>query len=60
MDIVLDTNVLVAGLRSCLGASYRILQLAAQESKPFAYHLSSTLVFEYEEVLVRGLFSHVD
>ena len=49
--LVLDTNVLVAGLRSRRGASYRILQLIEQGiATPV---LSVPLVFEYEDVLKR-------
>ena len=49
--LVLDTNVLVAGLRSRRGASYRILQLIAEGiATPV---LSVPLVFEYEDVLKR-------
>jgi putative PIN family toxin of toxin-antitoxin system len=48
---VLDTNVLVASLRSDLGASRRILERAlAQE---FELLLSVPLMFEYEAVLTR-------
>jgi putative PIN family toxin of toxin-antitoxin system len=49
--IVLDTNVLVAGLRSNRGASYRLLQLVG--TGRFEMHLSVPLVLEYEEVLTR-------
>lgn len=48
---VIDTNVLYAGLYSALGASYRILRLVEQgRVTPL---LSTTLLFEYEEVLKR-------
>lgn len=47
----MDTNVLVAGLRSRRGASYRILELVeAGEVTPV---LSVPLVLEYEAVLKR-------
>ena len=49
--LVLDTNVLVAGLRSRRGASYRILQLIEQGTVTPV--LSVPLVFEYEDVLKR-------
>ncbi len=49
--IVLDTNVLVAGLRSRLGASFRLLQLLG--SGRFDIAISVPLVFEYEDVLLR-------
>jgi len=49
--LVLGTNVLVAGLRSRRGASYRILELIeAGEVRPV---LSVPLVFEYEAALKR-------
>lgn len=49
--LVLDTNVLVAGLRSRRGASHRLLELVeAGEVTPV---LSVPLVFEYEAVLKR-------
>jgi predicted nucleic acid-binding protein len=48
---VLDTNVLVAGLRSRRGASHRLLELvAAGVVRPV---LSVPLVLEYEAVLQR-------
>ena len=49
--IVLDTNVLVAGLRSRQGASHRLLQ--AIGSGAFDLVLSVPVVLEYEEVLKR-------
>lgn len=49
--VVLDTNVLVAGLRSNRGASYRLLDLVGRDL--FDIHLSVPLVLEYEEVLGR-------
>ena len=48
---VIDTNVLYAGLYSASGASYLILRLIEQGRViPL---LSTTLLFEYEEVLKR-------
>lgn len=52
-DIVIDTNVLVAALRSSRGASFRLLSLVGSER--FMVHLSTPLVAEYESVLKRGL-----
>lgn len=52
--IVLDTNVLVAGLRSRRGASNKLLNLIARGF--FATVVSGPLVFEYEEVTRR----HID
>ena len=50
-DAVLDTNVLVAALRSRQGASWRILDLVRQEE--VRMHVTVPLVLEYEEVLLR-------
>jgi putative PIN family toxin of toxin-antitoxin system len=47
-QIVLDTNVLIAGLRSRRGASFRILEFLEQGF--FQINLSVPLVFEYEDV----------
>jgi putative PIN family toxin of toxin-antitoxin system len=55
-QIVLDTNVLIAGLRSRNGASFRILQLL--EKEVFEIHLSVPLVFEYEDV-AKGLAKEI-
>ncbi len=49
---VIDTNVLHAGLYSASGASYQILRLI--ESGRVTPLLSTTLLFEYEEVLKRN------
>jgi putative PIN family toxin of toxin-antitoxin system len=50
-EIVLDTNVLVAGLRSRHGASARLLALVG--TGRFNINLSVPLVLEYEGVLLR-------
>jgi putative PIN family toxin of toxin-antitoxin system len=47
--IVLDTNVLVAAVRSSLGASHRLLGLVG--TGRFDLHLSVPLVLEYEQAL---------
>lgn len=49
--IVLDTNVLVAGLRSRRGASHQVLQRVG--TGRFVHVVSVPLVFEYEDVLRR-------
>ena len=49
---VIDTNVLYAGLYSASGASYQILRLI--ERGRVIPLLSTTLLFEYEEVLKRN------
>ncbi len=50
--IVLDTNVLYAGLYSSKGASFRVLQ--AIEEEKIRMVISTTLLFEYEDVLKRN------
>jgi putative PIN family toxin of toxin-antitoxin system len=50
-DIVIDTNVLVAALRSKHGASNKLLSLVGL--KKFEIHVSVALVLEYEAVLQR-------
>lgn len=49
--MILDTSVLIAGLRSSLGASYSLLQLVGTDH--FAIGLTAALVLEYEEVCLR-------
>ena len=49
--MVLDTNILVAGLRSRLGASFRLISLVG--SGKFEINLSVPLVLEYEDILIR-------
>jgi putative PIN family toxin of toxin-antitoxin system len=49
--VVLDTNVLVAGLRSRLGASYRLLSIVG--TGQFEHVVSVALLFEYEATLTR-------
>ena len=51
--IVIDTNVLVAGLRSNQGYAYDLLQLVG--TGRFEIHLSVPLVMEYESTLRRLL-----
>ena len=50
--IILDTNVLYAGLYSADGASYQVLR--AIERGHVRIVLSTTLLFEYEEILTRN------
>lgn len=50
-NIVIDSNVLVAGLRSNKGQAFRLLQLVG--TGQFVTHLSVPLVLEYEDVLLR-------
>ena len=49
--IVLDTNVVLSGLRSANGASYRLLE--SYEGGQFVVAMSPSLFFEYEDVLRR-------
>lgn len=50
--IILDTNVLYAGLYSSKGASYKVLQMIDEDKlKPV---ISITLLFEYEDILKRN------
>ncbi len=51
--VVLDTNVIVAGLRSARGASFRVLSLIGTGS--FEIALSVALILEYEDALLRHL-----
>lgn len=55
LQIVLDTNVIYAALRSKRGASYRLLSLL--DSDKFEINLSVPLVIEYEDVLKRKIDS---
>jgi putative PIN family toxin of toxin-antitoxin system len=57
MKIILDTNVLVAGLRSKLGASFQILNLIPTGKVEFL--LSVALFLEYEAILKRSEFLKV-
>lgn len=50
--VVLDTNVLFAGLYSSRGASYQVLQIIEQGLVHVS--LSTALLFEYEDVLKRN------
>ncbi len=52
-QIVIDTNVFIAALRSRRGASYLLLSLV--DSGKFAINISVPLVLEYEDVAKRQL-----
>jgi rRNA-processing protein FCF1 len=52
-QLVLDTNVLVSGLRSQQGASYKLLTLLNDQC--WQLNISAALVFEYEEILKRDV-----
>lgn len=49
MKAVLDTNVILSGLRSRNGASYQVLRMLYQNK--FKIVVSVPLIFEYEEIL---------
>lgn len=51
LKVVIDTNALVAALRSRRGASFAVLQLAGKGH--FEHVLTVPLVMEYEDVLLR-------
>jgi putative PIN family toxin of toxin-antitoxin system len=48
-NIVIDTNVLLSALYSNKGASYKLLSLI--DSDKFTVNISTTLIYEYEEIL---------
>jgi putative PIN family toxin of toxin-antitoxin system len=50
-NIVIDTNVVIAALRSKKGASFKLLSLVG--TKRFITHDSVALVLEYEDVIQR-------
>ena len=50
-DIVLDTNVIIAALRSKKGASNKLLSLVGMHK--FEIHDSVALILEYEDVIQR-------
>jgi putative PIN family toxin of toxin-antitoxin system len=50
-NIVIDTNVIIAALRSRKGASNKLLSLVG--TRKFEIHDSVALILEYEEVLLR-------
>ncbi len=51
LDIVLDTNVIIAALRSKQGASNKLLSLVGTHK--FEIHDSVALILEYEDVIQR-------
>lgn len=53
LQIVMDTNVLISGLRSNKGAAYKLLQLIGTGA--FEINISVPLIMEYEDVLQRQL-----
>src|SRR5580658_9134848 len=53
IQIVIDTNVLVAAARSNAGASFEMLRLFAAGDARWQWNISTALVLEYEAVLKR-------
>lgn len=52
-QIVIDTNVIVAGLRSNRGSAFQLLQLIG--TGIFHINISVPLILEYQDVLLRQL-----
>ena len=52
-NIIIDTNVLIAGLQSKRGQSYRLLQLLYENQ--FEISISVPLILEYEALLKKKL-----
>jgi len=48
-NIVIDTNVLLSTIYSSKGASYKLLSMI--DSDKFIVNISTTLIYEYEEIL---------
>jgi putative PIN family toxin of toxin-antitoxin system len=48
-NIVIDTNVLFSAMYSNKGASYKLLSMI--DSDKFRVNISTTLIYEYEEIL---------
>ena len=48
-NIVIDTNVLLSALYSNKGTSYKLLSII--DSDKFVVNISTTLIYEYEEIL---------
>lgn len=53
VQIVIDTNVLVAAARSNAGASFELLRLFAAGDARWQWNISTALLLEYEAVLKR-------
>ncbi|MBP8874104.1 MAG: PIN domain-containing protein, partial [Polaromonas sp.] len=49
--VIIDTNVIVAGLRSRDGASFKLLSMI--DSELFSVGITVPLLFEYEDVIKR-------
>ena len=53
IQVVIDTNVLVAAARSNAGASFELLRLFAAGDARWQWNISTALLLEYEAVLKR-------
>jgi len=51
--VVIDTNVILSGLKSKNGNSYKLLKLIPEEK--FVVCVSVPLILEYESVLLKSL-----
>jgi len=54
-QVILDTNVLVAAVRSKRGASYRLLKLLEKGDDRWQINVSTALILQYEAVLKREI-----
>ena len=54
-QLIIDTNVLVAALRSRQGASFRLLKLLKDGDQRWQINVSTALILEYEAVLKREM-----
>lgn len=52
-QVVLDTNVIVAALRSNRGSAFKLIELVGKDT--FELNISVPLILEYEDVLMRQL-----
>lgn len=59
LSVVLDTNVLVAAIRSREGASFALLSTLGENNPPYRPVVSVPLVLEYEDALLRSLQASV-
>ncbi len=57
MNIVIDTNVIVSGVKSRKGASFKIISQLNQNL--FQFHISPSLLFQYEASLKHSNFRSV-
>jgi predicted nucleic acid-binding protein len=53
LAVVLDTNVIVAAMRSRQGCSFKIIDDFMTGKTTWEWNVSNSCVLEYEEVLLR-------